>query len=250
MERNYMKILSAIILIVTALISCNKESSSETDLAPLKISFSLQAFGAPIDTTVQYTNNSGEKFKISTFKFYVSLIEAVNSSNSFRATEKESYHLVDLADPATHQFTVSLKNGIYDKLNFIIGVDSVRNVSGAQTGALDPVNGMFWTWNTGYIFAKLEGKSPSSTAPFQMFTYHIGGFKTGENAIRTISLPAQIQIGKTNELVINTDVERWFDGVNTISIASKASIMSPGGPALQMADNYATMFSVYKVVNP
>jgi hypothetical protein len=250
MERKYMKTLSAIILITIALVSCNKESSSETDLAPLKISFNLQAFGAPIDTTVQYTNNSGEKFRISTFKFYVSLIEAVNSSNNIRSKEAESYHLVDLSDPATHQFTVSLKNGIYDKLNFIIGVDSVRNVSGAQTGALDPIYGMFWTWNTGYIFAKLEGKSPSSTAPFQMFTYHIGGFKTGENAIRTISLPAQIQIGKTNELVINTDVERWFDGVNTISIASKASIMSPGGPALQMADNYATMFSVNKVVNP
>jgi hypothetical protein len=245
-----MKKILILFAIAFTLLSCNKDSSSETDLAPLKISFNLQAFGAPIDTTVQYTNNSGEKFKISTFKFYVSLIEAVNSSNSISATEKESYHLVDLANPATHQFTVSLKNGIYDKLNFIVGVDSIRNVSGAQTGALDPANGMFWTWNTGYIFAKLEGKSPSSTAPFQMFTYHIGGFKTGENAIRTISLPAQFQIGKTNELIINADVQRWFDGVNTISIASKASIMSPGGPALQMADNYATMFSVNKVVNP
>lgn len=245
-----MKKILVLITIPAILFSCNKDSSSETDLAPLKISFNLQAFGAPIDTTVQYTNNSGEKFKISTFKFYVSMIEAVNSSNNFKAAEIESYHLVDLADPATHRFTISLKNGIYDKLNFIVGVDSVRNVSGAQTGALDPVHGMFWTWNTGYIFAKLEGKSPSSTAPFQMFTYHIGGFKTGENAIRTISLPAQIQIGKTNELVINADVQRWFDGVNSISIASKASIMSPGGPALLMADNYATMFNVNKIVNP
>lgn len=242
------------ILIVFAalftLFSCNKESSSETDLAPLKISFQLEAFGAPIDTTAFYTNNSGEKFKITAFKFYVSLIEAANSSTNSRSAENESYHLVDLADPATHQFTVSLKNGIYDQLNFIIGVDSVRNVSGAQTGALDPAKGMFWTWNTGYIFAKLEGKSPSSTAPFQMFTYHIGGFKTGENAIRNISLPAQFQIGKTNELVINADVQRWFDDVNTLSIASKATIMSPGGMALQIADNYATMFSVNKIVNP
>lgn len=176
-----MKKLFIITLIAVALFGCNKDNSSETNLAPLKISFNLQTLGAPIDTTIQYTNNSGEKFKISTFKFYVSLVEAVNSSTNFKATETESYHLVDLADPNSHQFTVNLKNGIYDKLNFNIGVDSVRNVSGAQTGALDPVHGMFWTWNTGYIFAKLEGKSPSSTAPFQMFTYHIGGFKTGEN---------------------------------------------------------------------
>jgi hypothetical protein len=245
-----MKKLLIIISISIALFSCKKDSSSETDLAPLKISFNLQAFGVPIDTTVQYTNNSGEKFKISTFKFYVSFIETMNSSGGLRTAETESYHLVDLADPNSHHFTVNLKNGLYDKLNFIIGVDSIRNVSGAQTGALDPAKGMFWTWNTGYIFAKLEGKSPSSTAPFQMFTYHIGGFKSGENAIRTVSLPAQIQIGKTNELIINADVQRWFDGVNTISIASKATIMSPGGPALQMADNYATMFSVNKIVNP
>lgn len=244
-----MKRIYAAILVLLAL-SCNKEKSSETGLAPVKVSFNLLAFGAPIDTTVQYTNNSGEKYKISTLKFYASLFEAINTTTSSKTAETESYHLIDLADPASRQFTVKLNPGMYDRLNFIIGVDSVRNVSGAQTGALDPVHGMFWTWNTGYIFAKLEGKSPASSAPFQMFTYHIGGFKTGENAIRTISLPAQFEVGKTNEIIINADVERWFDGVNIISIASKASIMSPGGPALLMADNYASMFSVNRVVNP
>jgi len=245
-----MKKLLVLIAIPFILFSCNKDNSSETNLAPLKVSFELEAFGAPIDTTVLYTNNSGEKYKITAFKFYVSLVEAANSSTNSRSAESESYHLVDLADPASQHFTVSLKNGIYDQFNFIVGVDSVRNVSGAQSGALDPAEGMFWTWNTGYIFAKLEGKSPSSSAPFQMFTYHIGGFKTGENAIRTISLPAQFQVGKTNELVINADIQRWFDGVNTLSIASKPTIMSPGGTALQVADNYATMFSVNKIVNP
>jgi hypothetical protein len=236
------------ILSIALALGCNKETSSETGLLPLKVSFNLYAFGAPIDTTKEYTNISGEKYRISTLKFYVSLIEAENSSTASKTAETESYHLVDLANPASQRLTIKLTNGIYNKLNFIVGVDSIRNVSGAQTGALDPVNGMFWTWNTGYIFAKLEGKSPASTAPFQMFTYHIGGFKTGENAIRKISLPAQIEIGRTNEIIINADVERWFDGVNIISIASKASIMSPGGPALLIADNYATMFSVERIV--
>ncbi|HSF44496.1 MAG TPA: MbnP family protein [Chitinophagaceae bacterium] len=239
-----------VILSVAFALGCNKENSSETGLLPLKVSFNLYAFGAPIDTTIQYTNVYGEKYKISTLKFYVSLFEAVNTSSSAKTSETESYHLIDLADPASQSFDIKLNNGLYNQLNFIVGVDSIRNVSGAQTGALDPANGMFWTWNTGYIFAKLEGKSPASTAPLQMFTYHIGGFKTGENAIRTISLPAQIEIGKTNEIIINADIERWFDGENAISIASKASIMSPGGPALLIADNYASMFSVNKIVTP
>jgi hypothetical protein len=109
---------------------------------------------------------------------------------------------------------------------------------------------MFWTWNTGYIFAKLEGRSPSSAAPFQKLTHHIGGFRTGENAIRKITLAMPFEIGRAKELVINADVQKWFDGPHQISIASNASVMSPGGVALKIADNYASMFSVNKVVNP
>lgn len=51
------------------------------------------------------------------------------------------------------------------------------------------------------------------------------------------------------ELVINADVQKWFDGPHQISIVSNASVMSPGGVALKIADNYASMFSVNKVVN-
>ena len=50
--------------------------------------------------------------------------------------------------------------GNYNSLSFLLGVDSMHNVSGAQTGALDPANDMFWTWNSGYVMAKMEGASP------------------------------------------------------------------------------------------
>ena len=50
-----------------------------------------------------------------------------------------------------------IPNGEYTKVNYTIGVDAARNTEGAQDGALDLVNGMFWSWNTGYIFMKMEG---------------------------------------------------------------------------------------------
>jgi hypothetical protein len=50
-------------------------------------------------------------------------------------------------------------------IRFLLGVDSARNVSGIQTGALDPARGMFWTWNSGYVMAKIEGSSPSAHVP-------------------------------------------------------------------------------------
>jgi hypothetical protein len=226
---------------------CRKDAA-ESETAPLTIGFSLMAYGAALDTSVQYTNGSGEKFNVSSFKFYITAISFRNSSGS--VSEQNGYHLVDLNQPASQQFEVNLPPGMYDRVSFSVGVDSTRNVSGAQTGALDPTNGMFWTWNTGYIFAKLEGRSPSSPAPFQKITHHIGGFRTGEQALRTVTLNTNVEIGRTKQLLINADVQKWFEGPNQISIAANASIMSPGGIALKIADNYAGMFSVNKVVNP
>jgi hypothetical protein len=246
MKNNLLR-LGIMLLLLTG---CQKDQSDESGTATIKIRFQLLAFGQPIDTTRDYTNFSGEIYRVSKFKFYASGFELQNTANAQTTKEKESYHLVDLEDPASQVLTITFSGGNYDRLNFIVGVDSLRNVSGAQAGALDPANGMFWTWNTGYIFAKFEGRSPASTAPFNAFTFHIGGFRTGENAIRLISLPAQVEVGKTREVIIDVNAEKWFDGVQQLSIAAGPAVMSPGGAALDYADNYAVMFSVNQVINP
>ena len=48
--------------------------------------------------------------------------------------------------------------------------------------------GMFWTWNSGYIYARLEGQSDSAKAPAHRFTWDIGGYKAAANAAREIVL--------------------------------------------------------------
>ena len=48
-----------------------------------------------------------------------------------------------------------------------------------RTGVLDPSGAgadMYWTWNSGYIFFKMEGTSPAATGMGNSFMYHIGGF--------------------------------------------------------------------------
>lgn len=242
-------VLAALLLFLAA---CQKETSSGNDTAPLKVSFRLLNDGQPLTTTDEYVNSSGERYTVRVFKFYVSAVEL--SDNNTISAEPESYHLVNLAEPESKELNIPFRVGTYKKLGFTIGVDSTRNVSGAQTGALDPALGMFWTWNTGYIFAKLEGNSPVSTAPSQAFTYHIGGFRTGENAIRKVSLefPANqpVVVGKTTQLVINVDLAEWFSHVQPLSIAANPSIMTPGGVSLKIADNYAGMFSIQNIVTP
>ncbi|TAH01348.1 MAG: hypothetical protein EAZ17_04925 [Sphingobacteriales bacterium] len=233
--------------------SCQKDSSDETGTSSLKVTFRILNNGEPLNTSETYLNFSGEQYRVDVFKFYVSNVKLRTSDNRV-SEEKESYHLVDLANAESRELTLTMNNGSYQQLEFTLGVDSLRNVSGAQTGALDPMLGMFWTWNSGYIFAKLEGQSPQSTALQQNFTYHIGGFRNGENALRKIllNIPADkpIQLGKTDMVVIDVDLARWFDGAHKISIATAPSLMTPGGQSLLIADNYATMFTLANVINP
>lgn len=90
--------------------------------------------------------------------------------------ELNSYHLINEEGTASKSFSFFVMPTQYNSLSFLIGVDSLKNVSGAQTGGLDPLNGMFWTWNTGYIMFKMEGNSPSSSVVNNKIEYHIGGF--------------------------------------------------------------------------
>lgn len=245
--------LVAVLFFLVLAWGCGKENSDETGVGTLKISFRLLNDGLPLTTTDQYFNGSGESYTVRTFKFYVSNLQLTSMDNRI-SEEKESYHLVDLASAESKELNTSFAGGKYKRLQFMVGVDSTRNVSGAQTGALDPMLGMFWTWNTGYIFAKLEGNSSASAEPGQAFTYHIGGFRTGSNAIRNVTLdfPADkpVTIGATTMVIIDVDVSKWFDGTHRISIAENPSIMTPGGVSLQLADNYATMFTLANVINP
>jgi hypothetical protein len=232
--------------------ACTKEYSSANDTAALKVSFRLMNDGQPLNNTDEYVNRSGERYTVRTFKFYVSQIRLL-AADHIATAEKESYHLVDLGVPASNDLPVMFRRGTYRSIEFLVGVDSIRNVSGAQTGALDPALGMFWTWNTGYIFAKLEGQSPVSAAPGRAMTYHIGGFRQGENALRRIvlSFPADkpVMVGRTLQLIIDADLARWFDHAHTLSIAQQPSVMTPGGVSLKIADNYAGMFSIFNVID-
>jgi len=126
-------------------------------------------------------------------------------------------------------------------------VDSIKNVSGVQEGALDPMKGMFWTWKSGYIFAKLEGQSDSSHLPSHYFTYHIGGINQNENALRVVQLNIPVTYNQSKKIIhIDANILQWFSSVHSIKIASTGYCHQPGALAVAIADNYSKMFSISK----
>lgn len=198
-----------------------------------------------LNITDTYKTPFDEPFTVRRFKYYISNIQLQDDHQQWHKIASECF-LIDAEDPASQSIKVNhgLKN--IKGIKFLLGVDSIKNVSGVQTGTLDPAKGMFWTWNSGYIVAKLEGKSPVSKALGRYMTYDVGGYKSGENASRWVVLP--LPPGAKNKALqaisIKADVLAWFIGENKILIAENAVCHEPGGLAMKLADNYSHMFSI------
>lgn len=259
-----MRFLWLFIISSILVFSCKKTSVSPPEDLPsigtpgnntaLTIQIDHVVNGSPLALGTQtYTNLGTEVFSVNAFKYYFTNISLTNHHGDVIAVP-DSYFLVDESKPLSRTIVISnLPEDDYTSISFIIGVDSHKNTSGAQTGALDPLNGMFWDWNSGYIMAKMEGSSPQSGNINKDLSFHIGGFSGANSGVRTISLnlptDLQVQINHHPKLTLSADLGKWFSSVNTLSFATVYSVSSVNAVSKSIADNYATMFTVSSVVN-
>lgn len=260
------KIIALIVLLTIGFIwSCKKEEPPATvtpDPSPtgetgsMKLEFKHEVSGVPLVFGTKYTNANGDTFTVSKFNYYISNIIFKKEDGTTYA-EPESYHIVKHSVASTQAITVkNVPAGSYQSVSFMLGVDSARNVSGAQTGDLDPVKAsdMYWSWSSGYIFLKLEGSSPQSGDPSKFITYHIGGYggvnKTQRNFnISFNSSAAKVSESQTPNIQFVTDVNELFDTPNKLNFAQDFSRISAGAGAKKYADNYADMIRLKAVNN-
>ena len=136
----------------------------------------------------------------SKFKYFISNIRFKRTDGTYYV-ENESYRLIDLATPSSLTLALNkIPAGKYTQMEYTMGVDAARNMDGAQTGALAITNDMFWSWNSGYIMLKAEGKYIDNKTQ-KTFVFHLGGFK-GENNIVT---KRTMKFDGTNALTIVKD---------------------------------------------
>jgi hypothetical protein len=215
--------------------------------------------------TTNYKNASGEEFTLTRFNYFISNV-ALKKADGTVVKFPDQYFLIRQSDPTSWEPELTdVPAADYNEISFTIGVDSTRSVSdiSARTGVLDPTSygddGMYWSWNSGYIFVKMEGTSPVvplNSAGKRAFELHIGGYGGREavapNNLRSVTLPlngtamVRKDIAPTIHLV--ADFMKVFDGPNTIKLAETNSVHNPAvaGP---IADNYMKMFVVDHVHN-
>ena len=194
--------------------------------------------------TQQYRNGFDEPITFHMLKYYLSNIVLTDTQGKEWKT-KNFVYLIDENDSTSKCISINVGNLPIVAVSFSIGVDSNLQTAGVQSGVLDPLKGMFWSWNTGYVYAKIEAQSAASKAPTHAVSHHVGGYLQQQNALRKVQLTAQIPIREN--LVLVADLQKWFNSVHALPIAQYPVCHTPGTLAMQLADNIAQMFSLSKL---
>ena len=188
-------------------------------------------------TDSTFSSNDSSHVNIEVLKFYISKIKLLKNSKIV-FEESNSFHLVDAAKSSSLIIPLKNKQIIdFDELVFSLGIDSITNVSGAIGGNLDPTNGMYWTWQSGYINFKLEGKSDLCSKPKNEFQFHLGGYSQPNYAIQ--NLVFRLKHSKTINLKL--DIQKIL---MQIDLANTNHIMSPSAETVMLSRNVANAFSV------
>lgn len=260
------KIIGLLLIASVTLVSCKKDDVQTTGPGDIMLHFDNVAGTADLAlNTDTYSNALGQNYTISKFDYYISNIKLKKADGTeYVVPQAKSYFLVKESDAASQEVELSdVPAGDYNELVFTLGVDSLRCTAdiSQRTGVLDPATGglgMYWAWNSGYIFMKMEGTSPVSTAAANKIQYHIGGFggmtAPTINNIKTISLPfptgvtAKVAAGKAPEVHMLVDAKKVLNGSVNVNIATKSTIMFDAA-SVDVANNYKNMFSVDHVHN-
>ena len=228
-----MKICSLFALLLFPIISFAQQTNEI-------IEFKLSINHHPIKVGKKYlTHAQSDSIHIDAIRFYISNVQFFQEEEFVFSLEKK-HHLVDLDNPESLKINLEKNKSLdFNKIKFDLGIDSLTNVSGAFGGDLDPTNGMYWTWQSGYINFKLEGVSPNCPARKNFFQFHLGGYQAPFANVQAVEL----DIFDKKNIIIELPIDQFLEKIN---IPETYEIMSPNQPAVDMAKLIASLFYISK----
>ncbi|MDG1331085.1 MAG: hypothetical protein P8P74_02065 [Crocinitomicaceae bacterium] len=186
---------------------------------------------------IQFDQDSTEQgYSIETLRFYLSNIR-FHTVEGVWHKEENSFNLIDIENPSSQKIPLpkDLVKAKIDSVSFLIGIDSTTNVAGILEGDLDPIKGMYWAWNSGYINFKVEGRSKALNTNFE---YHLGGYLPPYASSRAVSFSRN---SKNKRLVIHLSLKRFLDGID---MGNFSEVMIPGPKSAELSHSLSKCFSV------
>lgn len=147
---------------------------------------------------------------------------------------QKKFHRISSTDSSSFQLVSQRSNSNpFNSIRFTFGIDSLTHSLGVLGGDLDPMYGQYWTWQSGYIFLKLEGTSPSCPARKNKFQFHIGGYQVPFVAFQTIEIPFK------NTRNIEFELDKIIDSKG---IHENYQIMSPSEKSVEISHRMQNAF--------
>jgi hypothetical protein len=185
--------------------------------------------------TVTFNQVFSDSIQLHAFSFYVGQIELLHKDKVVK--RYDTYHLLTLNDSSKTTITLNQCNKqAVNAIRMLIGVDSATVENGVLAGDLDPMNGHFWTWQSGYIHLKMEGEIIRNQSEKKSFAYHIGGATAPTNTLQTVTFPF---VKRGNKLVVELTIDPLL---NWIAATNDYEIMSPSPAAVAFSGLFQQLF--------
>lgn len=204
------------LLFIASCSKCNDEDETATFLLDIKAMHHDQ----PFVLGQTYVNEQDYQFNVQLLRFYLSHLVLVKDDGT--EVEVKDVDYLDFvnnhstSNPSGEEITGIIPAGNYTAMRFAIGVDSTVNFGDPSVyGSDHPLSvyrGAHWSWNSGYIFMKLEGEIdtlPNGSGTLDgTFLYH-----TGTTALyRELQFDDDFTVTPdgTFEYQLKLDVDRFF----------------------------------------
>lgn len=224
----------AMLAFVVTIASCGKDlplvEPEVNSTGTIEIRFVPTMNGQPFQLNSLFTGPNNKRIQIETFKSYFSEIAISSNGN---VVGKQDINLIDFGSSNKSIF-ITTKAGPVDRIEFGIGVNQALN--GTNNPDFNPssfpsdhplsiYNGMYWTWASGYIFFKIEGRIDTSATQTQspLFTcfYHVG-LDTLYNKKSFENLNLVVNKGQTTIVEIAVEFNEIFrTPTNTINMVEQ-----------------------------
>lgn len=186
----------------------------------MEISVTLDQRPVALHTPIDF---EGRPIQFSQIRLYLSRFEFYLGDTLIAADQTTAY-LIDLENDSTRHLSFSLPDpGRADHVRFLLGIDSAVSTSGAMGQALDPMYGMYWSWQSGYINCKIEGTFTDTKKDFQL---HLGGYMTPFAAAQECVL-----YGSSSRMHLEIDLAPLLSHLQRPD--APLQVMSPGAQALE-----------------
>lgn len=234
-----------------------KSDSATTDFS---FKVNLKAGSAPLVYNTNYTVG-GKTIQFGLVRFYMSQVALKNASGQYTRFG-DVYLLAD--NDSTNTFAIGeIPTGSeFTAIQFGLGVDSSRNTQNGSLAIpsydypdghpLNPSAQMYWSWNPGYIWMKLEGKidlndNGSFADVGETFSIHTGLDPAYRTVERTISFtPGNDPV----VLQVDADILRFFDGYDIVAKKDAHPLTTSSvefGYVTEIVDNAENVFgAVYQ----